>query len=208
MPTTDRRPTKPSRLVRHATWIMLASTMLALAPPPALEAKTPLHSASTANSATNANPATKQTKPAQPKGQAGPPQTTIKDKPEQSTASDQARFTYGSSDAKATFECALDGAAFAACDSAGRTYAGLTPGKHTFRVRAVGAAGNEDKNPATYSWTITRPKPDATTKRNDAGTGRKKSARPPSGTQNATGSTAPPITLPFKDGFENGDLAN
>src|SRR5206468_3408882 len=52
----------------------------------------------------------------------------------------------------ATFQCALDGAVFAACTSP-KTYSGLLSGPHTFQVRASNANGT-DPSPAAYSWTI------------------------------------------------------
>jgi len=64
-----------------------------------------------------------------------------------------ASFTFSSADLSATFECALDGAAFAACASP-RDYSALTDGAHTFAVRARDAAGNLDATPAFYTWTV------------------------------------------------------
>jgi Bacterial Ig-like domain len=80
------------------------------------------------------------------------PETTIGDTPPATTTSTSATFTF-SSEAGATFECALDTAAFAACTSP-RQYTGLAVGSHEFRVRAKDAAGNTDASPATYSWTV------------------------------------------------------
>ena len=48
----------------------------------------------------------------------------------------------------ATFECPLDGAAFAACTSPHDRHRSRV-GEHTFAVRAVDAAGNVDADPAT-----------------------------------------------------------
>jgi parallel beta-helix repeat protein len=104
------------------------------------------------------------------------PETTITGQPEASTADTSANFTFtGSDDASAgtalAFQCSLDGAAFATCTSPG-SYSGLAVGSHTFRVRAVDEAGNDDLSPASYSWTVldtTAPEttitaqPDATT---------------------------------------------
>ena len=53
----------------------------------------------------------------------------------------------------ATFECRLDGAAFAACVTP-TGFQGLSLGPHTFAVRAVDAAGNADATPATFDWEI------------------------------------------------------
>lgn len=52
-----------------------------------------------------------------------------------------------------TFECSLDGSAFAPCTSP-VSYNTLAPGNHTFAVRAKDNAGNVDATPTTYSWGI------------------------------------------------------
>jgi hypothetical protein len=56
-------------------------------------------------------------------------------------------FAFSSGDPAAGFECSLDRAAFASCTSP-YTPSPLTPGRHTFEVRAVDAAGNADPSPA------------------------------------------------------------
>jgi parallel beta-helix repeat protein len=82
-----------------------------------------------------------------------PPETAITSGPPSTTTSTSAAFTFSSNEAGSTFQCALDGAAFAACTSP-RSYSGLATGAHTFRVRATDAAGNTDPTPAAYAWTI------------------------------------------------------
>ncbi|HEV3375764.1 MAG TPA: Ig-like domain-containing protein [Thermoleophilaceae bacterium] len=84
------------------------------------------------------------------------PQTTITTAPPATTSSTSAEFGVNSNDSGATFECSLDGAAFATCTSP-RIYSGLAVGTHQFGVRARDAAGNLDASPATHSWTITAP---------------------------------------------------
>lgn len=81
------------------------------------------------------------------------PQTTITARPPASTTSRSATFRFTSSEAGSRFQCSLDGAAYAGCTSP-RTYAGLTVRAHSFRVRAVDAAGNVDASPATVTWTV------------------------------------------------------
>ena len=58
-----------------------------------------------------------------------------------------------SSEPGATFECALDGAQLAPCETPIRLD-GLLPGRHKFQVRARDAAGNYDPTPAQHVWTI------------------------------------------------------
>lgn len=62
-----------------------------------------------------------------------------------------ATFRFSSPDASATFECRLDGSAWAACTSL-KYYARLATGAHSFDVRAKDPAGNI-RPPASYSWT-------------------------------------------------------
>ncbi|MCU1379858.1 MAG: hypothetical protein JWN29_2841, partial [Acidimicrobiales bacterium] len=60
----------------------------------------------------------------------------------QTTGGSSVRFTYSATGAAAKgFECAVDESAFQACPSAGITLRDLDAGAHTFRVRAVDAAG-------------------------------------------------------------------
>ncbi len=82
-----------------------------------------------------------------------PPQTSIGSGPADPSSSADASFTFSSSEAGSTFECALDGAAFGACTSPA-SYTGLADGSHGFSARATDAAGNTDPTPATWSWTI------------------------------------------------------
>jgi uncharacterized repeat protein (TIGR01451 family) len=88
-----------------------------------------------------------------------PPNTTINNTPGSVTNSTSATFTFSSSESGVTFECHLDGAAFAACTSP-KTYGGLLDGNHTFYVRAKDAAGNVDASPAWHPWVIDTVPPD------------------------------------------------
>ena len=58
-------------------------------------------------------------------------------------------FTAGE---QSTFQCKLDGEAFAACSSP-TSYGGLSEGSHTFVVKATDTAGNAGPE-ASYTWTI------------------------------------------------------
>jgi hypothetical protein len=87
-----------------------------------------------------------------------PPDTTIGAKPSDPSHDPSATFSFSGTDnltapAKLTFECKLDGAAFAACTGPANL-SGLADGGHTFQVRATDALGNVDPTPASYTWTI------------------------------------------------------
>jgi hypothetical protein len=82
------------------------------------------------------------------------PETTIVSGPNDPTSATNAAFSFSSSEAGSTFECRLDGSAFASCADPA-SYTGLAAGSHTFEVRATDPAGNTDSSPATYVWTIT-----------------------------------------------------
>jgi subtilisin-like proprotein convertase family protein len=91
---------------------------------------------------------------------ADPPQTTIDSGPSEGStvASTSATFGFGSNPGGASFECRLDGEAFAPCSS-GMSYSGLADGTHTFKVRARNMAG-ADPTPATRVWTVDTTPPD------------------------------------------------
>ncbi|MFT3713585.1 MAG: Ig-like domain-containing protein [Archangium sp.] len=89
------------------------------------------------------------------------PDTVITSTPPAVSNSSSGTFAFNSPDATATLQCSLDGAAFTACTSP-RTVTGLTDGSHTFRARAVDAAGNLDATPASYTWTVDTAAPDTT----------------------------------------------
>src|SRR5207245_1602940 len=67
-------------------------------------------------------------------------------------ASATASFAFSASRAGATFECSLDGSAYATCTTPA-SYASLADGPHTFAVRALDADG-VDATPASASWTV------------------------------------------------------
>jgi Polysaccharide lyase/Bacterial TSP3 repeat len=82
-----------------------------------------------------------------------PPDTTITSGPSGSVATSEVTFEFSSSEAGASFECRLDGAAWARCASP-RTQSRLANGSHTFDVRATDAAANVDPSPATRTWIV------------------------------------------------------
>ena len=84
-----------------------------------------------------------------------PGETTIATAPRGSTKSKRATFAFGRSDAAlgSTFQCQLDGGAFAACSSPATFSVG--GGRHTFAVRATSPhAVLVDPTPATDAWTV------------------------------------------------------
>jgi hypothetical protein len=82
------------------------------------------------------------------------PQTKISSGPSGKTSSRKAKFRFGSSESGSKLECKLDGKKWAACNSP-KTYKNLKKGRHSFRVRALDAAGNIDSSPARRSWRVT-----------------------------------------------------
>jgi hypothetical protein len=82
-----------------------------------------------------------------------PPETTITSGPASLWASGDASFAFSSDESESTFECSLDGSAFAACSSPA-VYTGLGDGAHTFDVRATDSSANTDATPAGASWTV------------------------------------------------------
>ena len=84
------------------------------------------------------------------------PDTTIAKGPKAKSRKKKATFEFSSSEAGSTFECALNGAAFAPCASPA-TVRGKR-GKNRFTVRAIDAAKNADATPATYAWKVKKKK--------------------------------------------------
>jgi hypothetical protein len=83
---------------------------------------------------------------------ATPPNTTITAGPSGTANAGSATFSFASTEAGSTFQCRLNGSAWAACTSP-TTYSGLAKRTHTFDVRATDAAGNTDPTPASRTWT-------------------------------------------------------
>ncbi len=90
-----------------------------------------------------------------------PPDTTIPTTEPDPTNDPTGDFAFGSNESGVTYECRVDGAAFAACTQTFST-AALADGSHTIDVRAVDGAGNVDPTPASYTWTVDTAPPDTT----------------------------------------------
>ncbi|MDQ3742456.1 MAG: hypothetical protein M3389_16115, partial [Actinomycetota bacterium] len=80
-------------------------------------------------------------------------QTQIDSAPPSVAVSTTAQFTFSSTPPGAEFECRLDGGAWEDCSSP-KTYTGLDEGGHSFLVRAVGAGGDVDPEPASHAWAV------------------------------------------------------
>ena len=81
------------------------------------------------------------------------PDTTITGKPDNPTNLKDASFEFSASEVGSTFQCQLDGGAFAPCTSPA-SYSALSDGSHTFSVKATDAVGNTKATPSSYTWTI------------------------------------------------------
>jgi Bacterial Ig-like domain len=81
------------------------------------------------------------------------PDTRIDSGPSGTVTSGSASFGFSSTKTGSTFQCSLDGAAYAACTSP-RSYSALAEGGHSFAVYAVDSLGHVDATPATGTWTV------------------------------------------------------
>ena len=80
------------------------------------------------------------------------PNTFIDSGPSGSVADMSATFSFSATE-PSTFQCRLDGGAFAPCTSP-MSYANLTVTSHTFQVAAADGSLNVDASPAERSWTV------------------------------------------------------
>jgi aqualysin 1 len=92
-----------------------------------------------------------------------PPETAIDSGPASTTYVRTASFEFSSSEENSTFECSLDDGNFEPCTSPqgypDLGHPDLVDGSHTFRVRAIGVAGNADPTPAARGFLIDATKP-------------------------------------------------
>ncbi|QNG38585.1 hypothetical protein F1C76_20370 [Geodermatophilaceae bacterium NBWT11] len=80
------------------------------------------------------------------------PRTTLDPGPADGSTDRTPTFSF-SADEDATFQCSLDGGTPFPCTSP-HTAPLLTPGQHTFTVRATDTAGNTEPSPATVTFTL------------------------------------------------------
>jgi hypothetical protein len=85
----------------------------------------------------------------------GGPDTRIDKGPKKKTKKKKAKFKFSSPTPGVTFECSVDGKAFAPCASPFKIK--VKKGKHKFEVRAV-LNGTPDGSPADYSWKVKKRK--------------------------------------------------
>ena len=86
------------------------------------------------------------------------PQTTITSGPAGPIADTTPSFGFTSSESGSTFTCRFDSQAFAPCSGPGASHTPstpLSPGSHTFDVRASDKAQNTDPVPARRTFTVT-----------------------------------------------------
>ncbi|WP_432937985.1 right-handed parallel beta-helix repeat-containing protein [Kribbella sp. CA-253562] len=81
------------------------------------------------------------------------PLTAFASGPPATTAATEVTLTFAANDPYATFECSLDNAAFAPCESPHQVQ-GLEPGAHQLRVRSTDLSGNTEAAPVVRTWTV------------------------------------------------------
>jgi Tol biopolymer transport system component len=86
-----------------------------------------------------------------------PPSARVTSGPNDPSPDKTPTFTFGATEERVIFSCALDGTEFRHCPSP-QQFASLEPGRHTLLVVATDPAGNTGAI-ARYSWTIQRPGP-------------------------------------------------
>ena len=91
-----------------------------------------------------------------------PPKTRIASGPSGTVHRTKATFVLDANEDLVTYECSLDGRAFAPCSTTVR-FTGLKAGEHTFAARAEDDKGNVDQTPARRRWTVVDDSPPQTT---------------------------------------------
>lgn len=81
------------------------------------------------------------------------PNTKIKKGPSGTLHDSKVIIRFTSTEAGSVFKCKLDRSPWRFCEPP-KLYVGLKTGEHTFKVRAIDAAGNADRTPAERSWRV------------------------------------------------------
>jgi hypothetical protein len=90
-----------------------------------------------------------------PAGKPGVPAPWITVKPPKGASVTWARFAYTDRWRHVSFQCSLDRSRFSSCTSPTRYRGSITPGWHTFRVRALRfTRRREFSRPASYTWLV------------------------------------------------------
>lgn len=80
------------------------------------------------------------------------PDTKLTKKPAKKGTARKVKFAFSSTEAGSSFQCKLDKGKFKACTSPfDKT---VSPGAHSFQVRAIDIAGNVDASPAKYDFRV------------------------------------------------------
>jgi hypothetical protein len=88
-----------------------------------------------------------------PQNKNGAPQTALRHKPPRKSTDRTPTFRFGADEAGVSFECRVDSGVFRKCRSPFTTKR-LSPGHHTFRVRARDASGLADPSPAIFGFSV------------------------------------------------------
>jgi hypothetical protein len=88
-----------------------------------------------------------------PGNPSGSPNTKIKKRPKNRSHDTTPTYRFKATEAGSTFKCKIDHKKCRKCKSP-KTYHGLDPGKHVFKVKAIDADGNVDKTPAKDKFKI------------------------------------------------------
>lgn len=124
------------------------------------------------------------------------PETSLASGPPPATDDSTPTFAFSSPTPGATFECSVDGGAFADCGSP-HTTAPLADGPHDLAVRARDVAGTLDATPAVRAFTVdTTPDPAPGPGGGTTGGGSGTSASPPPAAPDQAGDAAAPPAAP------------
>jgi hypothetical protein len=83
----------------------------------------------------------------------GAPNTKIKKRPKNRSTDTSPTWKFRSTEPGSAFKCKLDHKKFRKCKSP-KTYHGVDPAKHVFKVEAIDSDGNRDKTPAKDKFKI------------------------------------------------------